>query len=72
MARLAFIVLAVFALPIGFHHLYMDPEQAKGWKLLHGIGTFVVALPTLVTGFTVIASLKLPDACVVVKACLAG
>lgn len=59
LARLAFIVLAVFALPIGFHHLYMDPEQAKGWKLLHGIGTFVVALPTLVTGFTVIASLEI-------------
>ncbi|POZ50346.1 b(o/a)3-type cytochrome-c oxidase subunit 1 [Methylovulum psychrotolerans] len=59
MARIAFIVLAVFALPIGFHHLYMDPEQAKGWKLLHGIGTFVVALPTLVTGFTVIASLEI-------------
>ncbi|NOT83653.1 MAG: b(o/a)3-type cytochrome-c oxidase subunit 1 [Methylococcaceae bacterium] len=59
MARAAFIILAVFALPIGFHHLYMDPEQAKGWKLLHGIGTFVVALPTLVTGFTVIASLEI-------------
>ncbi len=59
MARMAFIVLAVFALPIGFHHLYMDPEQAKGWKLLHGVGTFVVALPTLVTGFTVIASLEI-------------
>ncbi|MEQ1530608.1 MAG: cbb3-type cytochrome c oxidase subunit I, partial [Methylococcales bacterium] len=59
MARMAFIVLVVFALPIGFHHLYMDPEQASGWKLLHGIGTFVVALPTLVTGFTVIASLEI-------------
>lgn len=59
MARMAFVVLVVFALPIGFHHLYMDPEQAKGWKLLHGVGTFVVALPTLVTGFTVIASLEI-------------
>ncbi|GAB6140341.1 b(o/a)3-type cytochrome-c oxidase subunit 1 [Methylosoma difficile] len=59
MARLAFIVLVVFALPIGFHHLYMDPEQGQGWKLLHGVGTFVVALPTLVTGFTVIASLEI-------------
>lgn len=58
-ARAAFIVLAVFALPIGFHHLYMDPEQDKGWKLLHGIGTFVVSIPTLVTGFTVIASLEI-------------
>jgi len=58
-ARMAFIVLVVFSLPIGFHHLYMDPEQAKGWKLLHGVGTFIVALPTLVTGFTVIASLEI-------------
>jgi heme/copper-type cytochrome/quinol oxidase subunit 1 len=56
---MAFIVLVVFSLPIGFHHLYMDPEQAKGWKLLHGVGTFIVALPTLVTGFTVIASLEI-------------
>jgi len=58
-ARAALIVLVVFALPIGFHHLYMDPEQGKGWKLLHGVGTFVVAVPTLVTGFTVIASLEI-------------
>lgn len=58
-ARVALIVLVVFSLPIGFHHLYMDPEQAKGWKMLHGIGTFIVTLPTFVTGFTVIASLEL-------------
>ncbi len=58
-ARAAFLVLVVFSLPIGFHHLYMDPEQASGWKLLHGIGTFIVTLPTFVTGFTVIASLEI-------------
>lgn len=58
-ARAALIVLVVFSLPIGFHHLYMDPEQAAGWKLLHGIGTFIVSLPTFVTGFTVIASLEI-------------
>ncbi len=58
-ARAAFLVLVVFSLPIGFHHLYMDPEQAKGWKMLHGIGTFVVTIPTFMTGFTVIASLEI-------------
>jgi cytochrome c oxidase subunit 1 len=58
-ARAAFIILVVFSLPIGFHHLYMDPEQAAGWKMLHGIGTFIVTLPTFVTGFTVIASLEI-------------
>ncbi len=59
MARAAFIVIIVFGLPIGFHHLYMDPEQNHGWKLLHGFGTFVVTLPTFITGFTVIASLEI-------------
>jgi len=58
LARAAFIVLVVFSLPIGFHHLYMDPEQAKGWKMLHGVGTFIVSIPTFITGFTVIASLE--------------
>ena len=59
MARAAFVLLVVFSLPIGFHHLYMDPEQGHGWKILHGIGTFVVTLPTFITGFTVIASLEI-------------
>jgi len=58
LARVAFVLLLVFGLPIGFHHLYMDPEQGKGFKMVHGIGTFLVALPTLLTGFTVIASLE--------------
>ncbi|MGZ4958127.1 MAG: b(o/a)3-type cytochrome-c oxidase subunit 1 [Methylomonas sp.] len=59
MARAAFVLLVVFSLPIGFHHIYMDPEQAHGWKILHAIGTFVVTLPTFITGFTVIASLEI-------------
>lgn len=58
LARLAFVLLLVFGLPIGFHHLYMDPEQGKGFKMIHGIGTFLVAVPTLLTGFTVVASLE--------------
>ena len=58
MGRVAFIMLLVFSVPIGFHHLYMDPFQAAGWKFLHMTGTFMVAVPTLLTGFTVIASLE--------------
>ncbi|UCB56029.1 MAG: b(o/a)3-type cytochrome-c oxidase subunit 1 [Thiotrichales bacterium] len=58
MGRFAFILLLVFSVPIGFHHLYMDPFQAAGWKFLHMTGTFMVAVPTLITGFTVIASLE--------------
>ncbi|HHB13090.1 MAG TPA: b(o/a)3-type cytochrome-c oxidase subunit 1 [Chromatiales bacterium] len=59
MARIAFIMLLVFGIPIGFHHLYMDPFQAAGWKFLHMTGTFMVAVPSFLTAFTVTASLEL-------------
>ncbi len=56
--RIVFVMLLVFSLPIGLHHVFVDPEQAAGWKLMHTLGTFLVALPTLLTGFTVTASLE--------------
>ena len=56
--RIVFVMLLVFSLPIGLHHVFVDPEQAAGWKLMHTLGTFLVALPTLLTGFTVAASLE--------------
>jgi len=58
MGRVVFVMLLVFSLPIGLHHVFVDPEQAAGWKLMHAFGTFLVALPTLLTGFTVAASLE--------------
>ncbi len=59
MARISLIMLMVISVPIGMHHLYMDPFQAGGWKLVHMVGTLLVALPTLFTGFTVIAGLEI-------------
>lgn len=59
MARISFILLLVISVPIGMHHLYMDPMVGAGWKFLHMTGTFAVMLPTLLTGFTVIASLEI-------------
>jgi cytochrome c oxidase subunit 1 len=58
MGRVVFVMLLVFSLPIGLHHIFVDPEQAAGWKLMHAFGTFLVAIPTLLTGFTVCASLE--------------
>lgn len=58
-ARIAMIMLLVFGVPIGFHHLYMDPFQSAGWKFLHMTGTFMVAVPSFLTAFTVTASLEL-------------
>ncbi|WP_133716363.1 b(o/a)3-type cytochrome-c oxidase subunit 1 [Methylocaldum gracile] len=59
LGRAAFVMLLVLSLPIGFHHLYMDPEQSAGFKLSHGALTFLVAVPTLLTAFTVTASLEM-------------
>ena len=56
--RIAFVMLLVISLPIGLHHVFVDPEQAAGWKLMHALETFAVALPTLLTGFTIAASLE--------------
>jgi cytochrome c oxidase subunit 1 len=59
MARISFIMLLVISVPIGMHHLYVDPVVSAGWKFVHMLGTFAVMMPTLLTGFTVIASLEI-------------
>ncbi|MCK5810856.1 MAG: cbb3-type cytochrome c oxidase subunit I [Cocleimonas sp.] len=57
-SRISILMLLVFSVPIGMHHLYVDPFQDAGWKFVHMIGTFMVAIPTLITGFTVFASME--------------
>jgi cytochrome c oxidase subunit 1 len=59
MGRVSFILLLVISVPIGMHHLYMDPQVGAGWKFMHMLGTMTVMLPTLLTGFTVLASLEI-------------
>lgn len=56
--RLVFMMFIVFSIPVGTHHQYMDPAIGAEWKLLHGIFTFGVALPSLITAFTLAASLE--------------
>jgi cytochrome c oxidase subunit 1 len=59
MARLVFILFLIFSLPVGMHHLLMDPEHATGFKFLQVAFTAMVVLPTLLTVFTVSASLEI-------------
>jgi cytochrome c oxidase subunit I len=59
MGRLTFIMLLVFAVPVGMHHLFADPEVGGGFKFLQGFLTFFVALPTLLTFFSICASLEI-------------
>src|SRR6202051_2962472 len=59
MGRLAFIMLFVFSLSVGLHHLFMDPEHGSGFKFLQSSLTFLVVLPTLLTVFSTCASLEI-------------
>jgi cytochrome c oxidase subunit I len=58
MGRIAFLLFFVFSLPVGLHHLLMDPEHGSGFKFVQALLTFVVVLPTLLTVFTITDSLE--------------
>ena len=59
MGRIAFLQLLVFSMPIGIHHLFADPQIGAGFKFLHAVFTGMVAVPTLLTIFTICASLEI-------------
>jgi cytochrome c oxidase subunit I len=59
MGRLTFIMFLVFSLPVGMHHLFEDPEHGAGLKFVQSFLTFFVALPTLLTVFSICASLEI-------------
>jgi cytochrome c oxidase subunit 1 len=57
--RLTFVMFLVVSVPVGMHHLLVDPEQGSGFKFLQSIFTFFVVLPTLLTVFSISASLEI-------------
>jgi cytochrome c oxidase subunit 1 len=57
-ARLAFMLFIVLSAPVGIHHQFADPGISRSFKWLHGVLTFGVALPSLLTAFTLAASLE--------------
>jgi cytochrome c oxidase subunit I len=59
MGRVAFLLLLIFAMPIGLHHLFADPQIGVGFKFLHAVFTGMVAVPTLLTIFTICASAEI-------------
>jgi len=59
MGRLSFILFLLYSLPVGMHHLLMDPEHGNGWKFIQVLLTAFVAVPTLLTIFTITASLEI-------------
>jgi cytochrome c oxidase subunit 1 len=58
LTRLAFLMFLMFSTPVGFHHQFTDPGIAAGWKMVHSLLTMFVGIPSLITAFTVAASLE--------------
>lgn len=59
MGRVAFVLFLVFSMPIGMHHLFADPQVGAGFKFLHAVLTAMVSVPTLLTVFTITASVEI-------------
>ncbi|GLU34344.1 b(o/a)3-type cytochrome-c oxidase subunit 1 [Trinickia caryophylli] len=59
MARISFILFLVVAMPIGIHHLFADPQVGSGFKFLQSVFTALVSVPTLLTIFTICASVEI-------------
>jgi len=58
LARMVFVLFIVLSTPVGFHHQFTDPGIAASWKLLHTLTTYAILYPSLVTAFTILASLE--------------
>jgi cytochrome c oxidase subunit 1 len=59
MGRVAFVLFLVFSMPIGLHHLFADPQVGAGFKFVHAAMTAMVSVPTLLTVFTIVASVEI-------------
>jgi cytochrome c oxidase subunit 1 len=57
-ARLTFFLFIVLSAPVGLHHQFADPGIDRSYKWMHALLTFLVALPSFLTAFTVTASLE--------------
>lgn len=58
LARLTFVLFLLNSTPVGLHHQYSDPNLSPGWKFIHMFLTFLIAVPSLLTAFSVAASLE--------------
>lgn len=59
LARLSFILLLLFSIPVGFHHQLTEPGIDPTWKFVQVVLTFMVVIPTLMTAFSIFGSFEL-------------
>ncbi len=58
LARVVFILFVLLSTPVGFHHQYVDPGIPEGFKFIAMTNTMFLLLPSLLTAFTVVASME--------------
>ncbi|MXV63661.1 cytochrome C oxidase subunit I [Natronorubrum sp. JWXQ-INN-674] len=58
LARVVFILFILLSTPVGIHHQYLDPGIAEGFKYIAMTNTMFLLLPSLLTAFTVVASME--------------
>jgi len=58
LARLAFILLLMFSIPVGFHHQLTEPGIDSTWKFIQVVLTFMVIIPSLMTAFSIFATFE--------------
>lgn len=59
LTRIVFLAFLVLSVPTGFHHQFTDPGIPTAWKWIHGVTTFGVWFPSVVTAFSVLAALEI-------------
>lgn len=57
-ARLVFWLFLALSIPVGLHHQFVDPGVPAGWKVVHAVITWMLFIPSVLTAFTVCASLE--------------
>ncbi|WP_135662187.1 b(o/a)3-type cytochrome-c oxidase subunit 1 [Halorhabdus rudnickae] len=58
LARIVFVLFVILSTPVGFHHQYVDPGIPEGFKFIAMTNTMFLLLPSLLTAFTVVASME--------------
>jgi len=58
LARLAFVLLLMFSIPVGFHHQLTEPGIDPTWKFIQVVLTFMVIIPSLMTAFSIFATFE--------------
>ncbi|MCW2949378.1 MAG: heme/copper-type cytochrome/quinol oxidase, subunit 1, partial [Thermoleophilia bacterium] len=58
LARLSFLLLLMFSIPVGLHHQLQEPGVDSHWKLVQVGLTMAVVIPSLMTAFALWATME--------------